>query len=384
VNWSGADSAASEMPPRHPADGRLCPVLGTARDVISSLMSRHHVPGLSLAVTDTERVLFAEGFGSADLAAGRPATPETRYLWFSMSKIATATAAMTLVDTGRLDLDEPVDSAIRGFRSRRGDRAVVRELLNHTAGAGNPLPLRWVLPADASSDGAREAAAAILARHGRPRRPPGGPARYSNIGYLALAQVIERASGQRFEDFVRRAVLEPAGMSSTGYAVPIGGDLATGYVRMPRPLAPLLRVVVPASIVGERRGDQVALRPFRVAGAGYGGLIGPVGDAARLLRLHLADGEIDGNRVLAAGTTRAMRRIDTPGKPFDLGLGWFRRAADRDATPPFVEHWGTGGGFWNAMRLYPDLGLGIVVMANTTRAYDHSALMGAVIRSLTR
>jgi CubicO group peptidase (beta-lactamase class C family) len=79
-----------------------------------------------------------------------------------------------------------------------------------------------------------------------------------------------------------------------------------------------------------------------------------------------------------------MRRIATPGKPFDLGLGWFRRAADRDATPPFVEHWGTGGGFWNAMRLYPDLGLGIVVMANTTRAYDHSDLMGAVIRSLTR
>jgi CubicO group peptidase (beta-lactamase class C family) len=133
--------------------------------------------------------------------------------------------------------------------------------------------------------------------------------------------------------------------------------------------------------VGERHGDQIALRPFRVAGAGYGGLIGTAGDAARLLRLHLADGEIDGHRVLAPETARSMRQIRTPGAPFDLGLGWFRPAADRDATPPFVEHWGTGGGFWNAMRLYPDLGLGIVVMANTTRPYDHAALMSAVVES---
>jgi CubicO group peptidase (beta-lactamase class C family) len=345
-------------------------------------MALHRVPGLSLAVTDAERLLFAEGFGHADLAARRPVTPATRFLWFSMSKIATATAAMVLVDAGQLDLDAPVDSVVPDFRPRQGARPVIRQLLTHTSGAGNPVPLRWILPADSSSDDARAAAASILARHGRPRRPPGGPARYSNIGFLVLAQVIERASGQRFEDFVRRAVLEPAGMFATGYAVPADRDLATGYVRLPRPFGPLLRAIVPAALVGERHGDQVALRPFRVAGAGYGGLIGPASDAARLLRLHLADGEIDGNRVLAAETARSMRAIFTAGTPFDLGLGWFRPAADRGAIPAFVEHWGTGGGFWNAMRLYPDLSLGIVVMANTTRPYDHSTLMGTVVESL--
>jgi CubicO group peptidase (beta-lactamase class C family) len=357
-------------------------VIGAARDVVHRLMARHRVPGLFLAVTDAGRLLFAEGFGEADLAARRPVTPETRFLWFSMSKIATATAAMVLVDAGQLDLDAPVDSVVPGFRTRQGARPVIRQLLNHTSGTGNPLPLRWILPADSSPDDARAAEAAILARHGRPRRASGGPARYSNIGFLVLAQVIERASGQRFEDFVRRAVLEPAGMSATGYAVPADSDLATGYVRLPRPFGPLLRAIVPAELVGERHGDHVALRPFRVAGAGYGGLIGPASDAARLLRLHLADGEIDGTRVLAAETARSMRQIGTAGTPFDLGLGWFRPAADRSAIPAFVEHWGTGGGFWNAMRMYPDLGLGIVVMANTTRPYDHSTLMGAVIESL--
>jgi CubicO group peptidase (beta-lactamase class C family) len=123
---------------------------------------------------------------------------------------------------------------------------------------------------------------------------------------------------------------------------------------------------------------------FRVAGAGYGGLIGTAPDAARLLRLHLADGSIDGTRVLAPATARAMRTITTPGRPFDLGLGWFRRPADRHARPGFVEHWGTGGGYWNAMRLYPDRGLGIVVMANTTHRYDHHRLMTALEAAFPR
>ena len=76
-----------------------------------------------------------------------------------------------------------------------------------------------------------------------------------------------------------------------------------------------------------------------------------------------------------------MRRIRFPGKPFDHGLGWFRPPAYRDARPSFVEHWGTGGGFWNAMRLYPDLNLGIVIMANTTTAYDVDTLMQAAART---
>jgi CubicO group peptidase (beta-lactamase class C family) len=62
-------------------------------------------------------------------------------------------------------------------------------------------------------------------------------------------------------------------------------------------------------------------------------------------------------------------------------------ARSREATglpPSFVEHWGTGGGFCNAMRLYPDRGLGMVVLANTTRPYDHHALMTALLPAFGR
>jgi CubicO group peptidase (beta-lactamase class C family) len=354
-------------------------LLDTARTTITELMARYRVPGLTVAVTDADRLLLAEGFGYADLAARRPATADTGYLWFSMSKIATATAAMRLADQGRLDLDAPVRQLVPEFVARSGEQPRVRQLLNHTAGAANPLPVRWVLRADATEGDVDACVRRVLARHGRPKRPAGEPARYSNLGYLVLAQAIARATGEPFESHMRRALLQPAGMAATGYARRTGAEYATGYVRLPRPLTPALRAALPTGIVGDRHGQHVALHPFRVAGAGYGGLIGSAPDAARLLRLHLADGTVDGTQLLTPESARAMRAIATPGRPFDLGLGWFRRPADRTAQPGFVEHWGTGGGFWNAMRLYPDLGLGVVVMANTTRAHNHHALMTALV-----
>jgi CubicO group peptidase (beta-lactamase class C family) len=360
------------------------PARGDAADVpavrstIRALMARHHVPGLTIAVTDSRRLLYAEGFGRADLTTGRPATADTRYLWFSMSKIATATAAMRLSDEGRLDLEAPVRSLLPTFSVRTGrTEPRVRDLLSHTAGLANPLPLRWVLPATAPAGDVDEFARRLLARHGRARRSAGGSARYSNVSSLVLAEMITQASGHRFEDHVHTALLEPAGMAATSYDPVRGGQTATGYVRLPRPATPLARVALPVGIAGARTGDFLAFHPFRVAGAGYGGLVGSALDAARLLRLHLADGVIDDRRILAPESARRMRRIETPGRPFDFGLGWFRRPADRIATPAFVEHWGTGGGFWNAMRIYPDLDLGVVTMANTTRGYDHDAIMTA-------
>ena len=89
-------------------------------------------------------------------------------------------------------------------------------------------------------------------------------------------------------------------------------------------------------------------------GASYGGLVGHVADASRFLRMHLRDGELDGQRVLAAQTSRRMRVIDQPGKPFDHGIGWFRRPTSN--REHWVEHFGAGAGFWNVMRLYPDAG----------------------------
>ena len=152
---------------------------------------------------------------------------------------------------------------------------------------------------------------------------------------------------------------------------------ATGYVRAPRPAGAVLKAYLPAGTVGTRNGRHLAFEPFLVNGPGYGGLVGDVTDAARLARLHLADGTIDGHTVIQPDTARRMRTISTPGKPVDLGLGWYRNP-NSTSKPRHVEHVGAGGGFYNAMRIYPDADLGLVIMANTTAAFDHGALFDQI------
>ena len=108
------------------------------------------VPGLSVAVVKGDRVVWERGFGFADLATSTPATPASSYLWFSMTKIVTATAVMRLAESGDLDLDAPADEYFRGFEVVSQPTPVsVRHLLGHSSGLANPLPIRWVRPADA-------------------------------------------------------------------------------------------------------------------------------------------------------------------------------------------------------------------------------------------
>ena len=84
---------------------------------VKTMMRKGGVPGLSLAVVNRDGVLLAGGYGLADRAANRPATASTAYLWFSMTKIVTATAALRLADEGRLDLDAPVGEYVDYLRA---------------------------------------------------------------------------------------------------------------------------------------------------------------------------------------------------------------------------------------------------------------------------
>jgi CubicO group peptidase (beta-lactamase class C family) len=335
-------------------------------DAINTMMRTSRIPGLSLAVVNRERTLLAGGFGFADRAASTPATASTAYLWFSMTKIVTATAALRLADEGHLDLDAPIDAYLDYLRAPGRTQPTVRQLLNHTAGLGNPLPIRWVHPIGAPAPDPEALLRRVMGRRRAYRYPVGASATYSNVGYLAAGQIIATAAGMPFAAYVHKRVLEPLGMTRTGFSP--SGQEAIGYVKAPRIVNPLLRRLLPAGIVGDRHGGYLTLNPFAVDGPAYGGLVGDVQDAGRFLSMHLRDGELDGSRILAPHTARRMRIIDQPGKRFRHGTGWFRRPTD---TPgQWVEHLGTGAGFWNVMRLYPDRGIGVVVMSNSTTGYD--------------
>jgi CubicO group peptidase (beta-lactamase class C family) len=265
------------------------------RPAITAMMRDAAVPGLSIAVVRDDRLLYADAFGWANLATRTSATTATSYLWFSMSKIATATAAMRLADEGRLDLDAPLAEYVGYLRAPGDTQPTTRQLLTHTAGLPNPLPIRWVHAAADAGPGPEVLLRRFVGRRRTFRHQIGGPARYTNIGYLAAAQVIAAAAGRPFEEYVCTAVLEPAGMTATAFAYQPQAPAATGYLRAPRGTGLLLKMMLPKGIVGQRRGRYLGLGPFLVDGAGYGGLVGHVLDAGRFLRLHLGDGRIDGH-----------------------------------------------------------------------------------------
>jgi CubicO group peptidase (beta-lactamase class C family) len=339
------------------------------------------VPGLSVSVAKDDRLVWARGFGFADVATAIPATPKTSYLWFSMTKIVTATAVMRLAEGGHLDLDAPADEYFRAFKVVSQPAPVtVRHLLSHSSGLANPLPIRWVRPADAPPSVHGAFVGRLLAKNRRLRFVPGDRAAYSNLGYLVLGEVISEVSGTRYEDYVREEILVPLGMRRTGfvYPEPAGEGAATGYQPLRKPLAPLLRAALPRGVVGPRQGRYVSFNPFYVKGAAYGGLVGGVDEASRFVLLHLSGGEVDGTRLLSAESVKAMQRIIPRGGKRDFGLGWFRSRQDEGRRTAFVEHLSGGAGFWNVMRIYPEESLGVVVMGNTT-SFDHEAMCDAIV-----
>jgi CubicO group peptidase (beta-lactamase class C family) len=334
-------------------------------------------PGLSVAVVKPGGSVWSDGFGLADIEAARPADADTVYLWFSMTKLVTATAVMQLAERGKLDLDSPVRDLVPQFPQRGdGTRVTTRHLLSHSAGLANPIPIGWLRPAEAPAEDLHLFTARLLKKHQRLRAEPGSRASYSNLGYLVLGEVIQAASGAAYCEYVRGQILEPLGMTSTDFAYreDMAPRAATGYHARVNISTPFLRVITPAGTFDHRVGRFWALSRFCVQGAPYGGLIGSVADAARFLDLHVDRGAHP--EVLSEQAVAAMQQTTAQGRKLDVGLGWLRRRSDPQDAGHYWEHLGGGGGFFNTMRIYPRLKLGLVAMGNATN-WDHLRLAHA-------
>jgi len=338
------------------------------------------VPSIALARVSRDEPPQMETAGWSSIAKRTPATPETAYHWFSMTKLVTATATVQLSERGVVDLDAPVEMWFPPFSEMRprelAKQVTPRHLLSHSSGLANPIPLSWVHLSDKPGPDTETFLRDLLRRHRRLRFSPGAHTSYSNLGYLLLGQVIARASGLSYEEYVRRHVLDPLAMDRTRFpgSPDRSGIVATGYHARWSLTSPFLRFLVPRGILDGSEGRFRSFRPFDVHGPSYAGLVGPVGDAARFLQMHLRDGELGGTRILAEDSARRMRDVSTRGSRIDVGLGWFRPARSRRETPTFVEHLGGALAFFGDMRAYPSEGFGVVVMGNATR-YDYESVI---------
>jgi serine beta-lactamase-like protein LACTB, mitochondrial len=184
---------------------------GAMDRLVNSHIAEHHVPGLSVAVIDHGRVILARGYGLADVENNVPASADTVYRIASLSKPITATAAMKLVEAGRLDLDAPVQKYCSRFPLKSWP-ATTRELLSHQSGIRDYRN-------DEESINTRHYTSVDEALAQFANDPlefePGTKMQYTSYGYILLGCVMEGASGTSYDNYMQQAIFGPAQMPAS-------------------------------------------------------------------------------------------------------------------------------------------------------------------------
>lgn len=319
-----------------------------------------NTPGAAYVHFDRSRVIHERYAGVADVATQRPVDAQTSFHGFSVTKTMTALAVMQLVRAGRLDLDDPVRQHLPNMPYAENIR--VRHLLTHTAGLPNPLPLSWVHAPDADFD--RDAFfATVFAKHAKLRSKPGERCAYSNLGYVLLGQLIERSTGDRYEEVVDRMILRPSGIAADeiGSKHPSTSVHATGYLRSWSVLALVLPFLFDTRRhMGTRIGPWRPFHPFVLNGIAYGGSIGTATGYRKYLQALLTDGKL----IDVAGRDQLFtEELTNHGKATGMAMSWFCGNLNGER---YRAHPGGGGGYYAELRVYPDLGRGSVLLLNRT------------------
>ena len=193
-------------------------------DTLFAPWSKGDTPGASVIVIKDGRILLKRGYGLANLENKRPIEPDTAFLLGSVTKQFTAMAIMMLAERGKLRYESPLSKFFPEFPPY-AQQITVRHLLNHTAGFPEYDDLfldsgkldkdypRSAKTKPSSFEPTAKDALAILAHVKAPHFAVGEKWEYSNSGYVILAQIVEKVSGQSFSQFLQRNVFTPLGMT---------------------------------------------------------------------------------------------------------------------------------------------------------------------------
>jgi D-alanyl-D-alanine carboxypeptidase len=341
-----------------------------AESVLRAEVAEGRTPSVQYRFFNAESVLFRYDDGVADVEAGRPATPRTMYHAFSITKTLTAVAILQLTEQGLLRLDDPVADRLPGVPYPRD--VTVRHLLTHSAGLANPMPLRWIHLETEHSGFDRDAFfRPILARHHRLRTAPNDRFAYSNLGYVLLGQIVERVSGQSYEDYVQARILRPLGLTDDDLGFTIDASHhARGYQRRWSVGAAVLRLLLDTDKhVEPAAGRWQAFRPYYVNGAPYGGIMGTADGFMRYAQglLDPASGLLSEESLCVLFTENVL----SSGRASGMSMAWFTGALEGH---PYRAHAGGGGGYYAELRIYPEAGLGSVILLNRTGMRDQRFL----------
>ena len=307
----------------------------------SSFMAANSVPGISAAVVQDGELVWSEGFGMADLENFVPATASTLFRLGSISKPITATAILQLSERGKLDLDAEVQRYCQAFPKKEWP-ITTRELLGHLGGIRHYNPDgKGDIPDDSAKHFASmEESLQIFAGDALVAKP-GTKFHYSTYGYTILGCVLEGAASEKYVDYVRENVFDPAGMEETR------DDNFFAVV-------PHRSRWYHKDKAGVVQNAGVLDSSYKIPG---GGLISSTDDMARFEIAIMA------NKLLKPATRDLMwtpQKV-TDGSQNDYALGW---GTQKKYGLALVEHTGGQQGISTSIILVPERHAGIVVLAN--------------------
>lgn len=335
--------AAQEATPVTPADSRLAAVAEQLDALIPALLQRDGTPGMTLAVTNKDGILFTREYGLADLRASAPMTAETRFEFGSIGKTFTATLIMQLVEEGKIDLHAPVTDYLPWF-SVQSDFAPItpHDLLTHTSGL--------IYGSDFATDASYEVYAL---RNLGVSGPPGAAFHYSNAGYKALGLVVEAVTGKPYRQVIQERILDPLQMSDAANAITSEArkNLATGYWSWYDDRPALVQ-------------DGLTEATWVESSTGDGSLIASPSVLTAFLRMLLNAGAGPAGAVLSADSVALMCQ---PMTTMDVGMGFDYGYAIMSGTvgdQTAIGHTGGMLGYLSAMFGLPELGIGVIAMVN--------------------
>ena len=327
--------------------------------LINKEMKHNKVMGVSIAIVDDQKVVWAQGFGYSDKKNKIPATAETVYRIGSISKLFTAMATMKLVEEGQIDIDRPLKNYLPQFsiRTRFPDSGPItpRTIMTHHSGLPSSI---------AKGMWTSEPPANLLNRlkDEYTAYPTNYVLAYSNAGMALLGLMIEQVSNTDFCEYVDQFILSPIGMQQSSFkrTPVVEGLLSKGY----------------------RNGKEMDQVPLRDVSAGS--MYSNVNDLSLFMQMVFAGGNIAGRQVLHRETIEEMLRTQnqdtTLESPNPIGLGWFLKKFILSEGLGEVLVAGHDGGtplFRTNLVILPEIKLGIVVLTNSTEGR-------AILKKVTR
>jgi len=286
---------------------------------LDSSVTRHAFPGAVVAVGRRDTVLFLHAFGRLDYEGGVPVTERTVWDLASLTKVVgLTTAAMMLVDEGKLDVGAPVTRYVPEFAAG-GDSVTVRHLLTHSSGLPAWKPF---------FQGVRSRRQMLSLVNAEPlEAAPGARMVYSDLGAMLLTEIVERVSGQRLDRFLQGRLFRPLGMRQTRF----------------RPPRSWLERIAPTEVDTTWRHRLVRGEVHDENAAAMGGVSGHAGlfsaapDLVRFAQCLLREGRAGGERgdggdrgergdrgegrLIGAATIAEFTRVQQPGFS-SRALGW--------------------------------------------------------------